>query len=123
MKLLHIAAVIAFLGNITTGILAAIGGGFPILRTGWIAWTLALFGTSGLIFMFLVALLQRQLLALAQADGAGGFDHAAYHRLAQRWEIRGATALVTPVAGLVLMVLKPALVPLVVMRVNADLLQ
>ena len=151
MKLLHIAAVIAFLGNITTGlfwhfhaartrdprllahtmdgiirsdrlftmpgvvviiatgIFAAIGGGLPMLRTGWIAWTLALFGTSGLIFMFLVVPLQRRLLALAQAGVAGRFDYAAYHGLARRWEIWGAAALLTPVAGLVLMVLKPAL--------------
>ena len=151
MKLLHIAAVIAFLGNIltglfwhahaartrdprllaytmdgiirsdrlftvpgvvviiATGVLAAINGGFPILRTGWIAWTLLLFGTSGLIFMFLVAPMQRQLLALARAGSEAGFDYAAYQRLARRWEIWGAAALLTPAAGLVLMVLKPAL--------------
>ena len=151
MKLLHIAAVIAFLGNIltglfwhahaartrdprllaftmdgiirsdrlftvpgvvviiATGVLAAINGGFPILRTGWIAWTLLLFGTSGLIFMFLVAPMQRQLLALARAGSEAGFDCAAYQRLARRWEIWGAAALLTPAAGLVLMVLKPAL--------------
>lgn len=90
-------------------IFAAIGGGFPILRSSWIAWTLALFGASGLIFMFLVAPLQRRLLALAQAGVAGGFDYAAYSGLARRWESWGAAALLAPVAGLVLMVLKPAL--------------
>jgi uncharacterized membrane protein len=150
MKLLHIVAVIAFLGNITTGlfwhlhaartrdprllahtmdgiirsdrlftmpgvvviiatgIITAIGGGFPILRTGWILWTLVLFAISGLTFMFLVAPMQRQLLALAQAGTAGGFDYAGYQRLARRWEAWGTVALLTPTAGLVLMVLKPA---------------
>ena len=151
MKLLHIVAVIAFLGNIATGlfwhlhaartrdprllahtmggiirsdrlftmpgviviiatgIIASIAGGFPILRTGWILWTLVLFAISGLAFMFFVAPMQRQLLALAQAGTAGGFDYAGYHRRARIWEIWGAVALLTPAAGLVLMVLKPAL--------------
>jgi uncharacterized membrane protein len=126
MKLLHVVAVVLFLGNITTGlfwhqhaartrnprllahtvegiirsdrlftmpgviaiivtgIVAAIVGGFPILGTGWIYWTLILFGASGLMFMFAVAPLQRRLLAFAGA-------------------------LLTPAIGLVLMVLKPAL--------------
>lgn len=152
MKLLHIVAVIAFLGNIatglfwhihaartrdprllahtmdgiiksdrlftipgvvviiTTGIIAAIVGGLPLLRTGWIMWTLALFAISGLAFMAFVAPLQRRLLALAQAgSGAGIFDYAGYAVVARRWEIWGAVALLTPAAGLVLMVLKPAL--------------
>ncbi|MDH4260631.1 MAG: DUF2269 domain-containing protein [Gammaproteobacteria bacterium] len=151
IKLLHVVAVVAFLGNIatglfwhvhaartrdprllahtmdgiirsdrlftipgvivivTTGVFGAISGGFPLLRTGWIAWTLVLFAISGLIFMFRVVPLQRQLRALAQAGMAGGFDYADYHRMARRWEIWGAAALLAPVAGLVLMVLKPAL--------------
>jgi len=154
MKLLHVVAVIAFLGNITTGlfwhilaartrdprllahtvdgiiksdrlftipgvvviistgIAMAVAGGFPLLRTGWILWTLVLFGLSGLIFMAFVVPLQRQLLALALAQagsGPGAFDYAGYHRVARRWEIWGGAALLTPAAGLVLMVLKPAL--------------
>ena len=152
MKLLHLVAVIAFLGNITTGlfwhihaartrdprllahtmdgiirsdrlftipgvvviittgIVAAIVGGLPLLRTGWILWTLVLFALSGVIFMGFVAPLQRQLLALAQAgSGAKIFDYAGYALVARRWEVWGAAALLTPAAGLVLMVLKPAL--------------
>ncbi len=152
MKLLHIVAVIAFLGNIATGLFwhihaartrdprllahtvdgiiksdrlftipgvvvivatgvaVAMAGGFPLLRTGWILWTLVLFAISGLLFMVLVAPLQRQLLALAQAGSVkGNFDYAGYASVARRWEIWGAAALLTPAAGLVLMVLKPAL--------------
>jgi uncharacterized membrane protein len=152
MKLLHIVAVIAFLGNIatglfwhihaartrdprllahtmggiirsdrlftipgvvvivTTGIIVAIVGGLPLLRTGWILWTLVLFALSGLMFMGFVAPLQRQLLALAQAgSGVKIFDYTGYAMVARRWEVWGATALLTPAAGLVLMVLKPAL--------------
>jgi uncharacterized membrane protein len=152
IKLLHITAVIVFVGNITTGIFwhahaartrdpkllaytmgaiirsdrlftipgvidiivtgiaAAIYGNFPILRTGWILWTLILFIVSGLIFMIRVAPLQRQLRALAEAAAQSGtFDYARYRALAVRWEVWGAAALLTPLAGLALMVLKPSL--------------
>ncbi|OGA15508.1 MAG: hypothetical protein A3I63_02155 [Betaproteobacteria bacterium RIFCSPLOWO2_02_FULL_66_14] len=152
MKLLHVVAVIAFLGNITTGLFwhahaartrdakllahvmdgiirsdrlftlpgvaaiivtgvaAASYGGFALLRTGWIFWTLLLFAISGGLFMARVAPLQRQLRAHARAASQSGtFDYADYRALALRWEIWGGAALLTPVAGLVLMVLKPAL--------------
>ena len=152
LKLLHIAAVIAFVGNIATGlfwhahaarardakllahtmdgiirsdrlftvpgvvgivvtgIAAAILGNFPILHTGWITWTLVLFTISGVIFMVRVAPLQRQLLAIADAAAkSGAFDYDGYRALALRWELWGALALVTPLAGIVLMVLKPGL--------------
>lgn len=152
VKLLHIAAVVVFLGNITTGLFwhawaartrdptllahtmrgiirsdrlftvpgvvgiiatgvaAALIAGYPLLRTGWIFWTLMLFAASGAIFGSRVAPLQRQLLAMAEDGVASGrFDFARYKALALRWEAWGAAALLTPLAGLVLMVLKPAL--------------
>jgi uncharacterized membrane protein len=146
LKLLHIAAVVAFLGNITTGlfwhrhaartrdpkllgftvdgiirsdrifttpgVVVIVAGGFalalnahfPILGTGWILWALILFSVSGLAFMFRVAPLQRQLRSYAQS---ANFDYAKYHALAVRWERWGLVALLTPLAALVLMVLKP----------------
>ena len=152
MKLVHILAVVLFLGNIitglfwhrhaertrnprllaytmdgiirsdrlftmpgvlviiATGIFAAVQGGIPLLRTGWIAWTLLLFGISGVAFALRVAPLQRELRALADAGASSGsFSFDAYHRLAARWEIWGAVATVTPLAGLALMVLKPSI--------------
>jgi hypothetical protein len=57
-----------------------------------------------------VAPLQRELLALARgATPPAAFDFTGYQRVARRWELWGAVALVTPLAGLVLMVLKPHL--------------
>lgn len=152
IKLLHILAVIAFLGNITTGLFwhaqvarsgdptllanimrgiirsdrlftvpgvigiigsgvaMAIRGGFPILGTGWILWTLMLFLISGVIFTLRVAPLQKRLLHVAEQGIAGkDFDAAHYRALALRWEIWGAASLATPFAALALMVLKPAL--------------
>lgn len=151
LKLFHVVAVIAFLGNITTGLFwhahatrtrdprllaftmdgiirsdrfftvpgvfgiiaagvaTAIVGRLPILGTSWILWTMVLFGISGLAFMLRVAPLQRQLHALAAAASTGSFDYAQYLRIARRWELWGAVALLTPLTGLVLMVLKPNL--------------
>ena len=93
LKLLHVAAVVVFLGNITTGlfwhahaartrdprllahtvdgiirsdrlftipgvvvivvsgVVAAVIGGFSLLRTPWILWSLVLFGVSGLVYV------------------------------------------------------------------------
>ncbi len=152
IKLLHIAAVVMFIGNITTGlfwhrlaartrdprllahtmdgiiqsdrlftipsvvvivitgVLAAIQGHLPLLRTGWIAYTLLLFTVSGVVFAFSVVPLQRQLRDLARAGAASGtFDYTQYHARALRWEYWGAVALLTPLAAMVLMVLKPDL--------------
>jgi len=152
LKLVHIAAVVMFIGNITTGlfwhrhglrtrdprllahtmdgiirsdrlftipavivivitgVMAAIQGHLPLLRTGWIAWTLLLFTVSGLVFAFSVVPLQRQLRDVARAGAASGtFDYAQYHARALRWEYWGAVALLTPLAAMVLMVLKPGL--------------
>jgi len=150
LKLLHIAAVIMFLGNITTGLfwhahaarsrdprllhhamdgiirsdrwftlpgvvlitltgmLAAIRAQLPILGTPWIAWSLALFSLSGVLFVWRVAPLQVQMRTLARVGvQTGEFDHARYHALARRWDLWGLLALLTPLAALVLMVLKP----------------
>ena len=152
LKLVHVVSVIAFLGNITTGlfwhahaarsrepallaftmrgiirsdrlftipgvfgiILSGVGtamlGHLPIMRTGWIWWTLMLFLVSGVVFVIRVAPLQRELLKLAEGGTlSASFDYPRYLGVARRWEMWGAIALVTPVVGLVLMVLKPAL--------------
>jgi uncharacterized membrane protein len=151
LKLLHVAAVILFLGNIVTGLFwhshatrtrdprlvahamdgvirsdriftvpgviliiitgvaTAIVGGYPILRTPWILWSLVLFAVSGFVFVARVVPLQQELRAFAR-DGVEGasFDWDRYQALARRWEWWGALALGAPVVALVLMILKPA---------------
>ena len=152
LKLLHIVAVVLFLGNVTTGLFwkahadrsrdprvvlwgveglirsdrwftipgvvaitlfglaAAITGHYPLLRTGWIFWSLVLFTISGFAFMAKVAPLQGQMAKLARSGvESGTLDWNAYHALSKRWELWGAVALLTPVGALVLMVLKPAI--------------
>ena len=152
LKLLHLLAVVAFVGNIVTGVFwhrhalatrdarliahamdgvirsdrlftmpgvlviiasgvfAAMQGGIPILRTGWILWALVLFGISGAVFMARLGPLQRRMRDFAQAGAAAGnFDLAAYERLSKQWDFWGAVATIAPLGALALMVLKPAI--------------
>jgi len=151
-KLIHVIAVILFLGNIITGLFwkfhadgtrdpkviahafegiiradrwftipgviaivvagvgAAIWGHFPILGTGWIFWSIVLFAISGLAFSFKVSPLQVRIANLASAGmETKQMDWDLYHRLSRSWEFWGLVALLTPVAAVVLMVLKPNL--------------
>jgi len=151
LKIVHVASVAIFLGNITTGLFwhahaartrdprllshamdgiiradriftipgvllivgsgvwMAMEAGLPLLRTGWIRWSLILFSTSGVVFAVRVAPLQVQLRALAQsAATAGHLEWPRYRRLARAWELWGAVALLTPLVALGLMILKPS---------------
>ena len=91
------------------GVGTAMIGKLPILGTGWIWQSIVLFSISGLAFMAQVAPLQRRLRQLAlNAAGGGAWDSAAYRRLSRRWEAWGLLAVVTPLAAVVLMIVKPA---------------
>lgn len=150
LKLVHVAAVIMFLGNIVTGLFwklhadrtrdprviahtfdgiirsdrwftlpgvaliivsgmgAAGVGGLKIFATFWIWTALVLFAISGIAFVARVAPLQVKLRDLARGTSApADFDWATYGRWSRQWEFWGLVALITPVAALVLMVLKP----------------
>jgi len=93
---------------IATGVSLALIAGLPMLRTFWIAWSLALFGISGLAFGIAVGPLQKKLLANARAGLDGNWDEAQYHALSRSWGIWGMVATAAPVAALFLMVIKPA---------------
>jgi uncharacterized membrane protein len=151
-KLLHVLAVVIFLGNIITGVFwkaqadrskeprvmlnmleglirsdqwftipgvvailiggvgSSIIGGYPILGTGWIFWSIVLFTVSGLAFMFGVAPLQKQLAQIVrQGIEVGQFDHKAYEKISRAWDIWGAISLLTPIIVVGLMVFKPTL--------------
>jgi uncharacterized membrane protein len=105
-RLFTMPGVFLILGS---GIWAAIQGGYPMLGTPWILWTIVLFAISGIAFGARVAPLQKRLHALAAAGAqGGGFDLAAYERLSRQWDVWGTVATLTPIAGVALMVLKPA---------------
>jgi uncharacterized membrane protein len=147
-KLIHLAAVIIFMGNIITGlfwkahadrtrdlkfiahtmdgiiradrwftipgvivitaagILAAIQAGLPLLRTGWILYSIIAFTASGIAFAWKVGPLQKEIFALANAAGEAPFDWALYRSKSLRWELWGLFATAMPAIAIVMMVMK-----------------
>ncbi len=105
-RLFTIPGVLLIVG---AGIAGAIVGRIPILGTPWIWWSIILFSVSGVAFVWQVAPLQIRLRAMAREAAAGTqMDWARYRALSLRWELWGLLALLTPLAAVVLMVLKPA---------------
>ena len=92
---------------IVTGVLLAMTLHYPLLRTAWIAWSLILFGVSGVMFQFFVAPLQKKLLANVRAGIDGNWNESEYRRLSRAWQLSGAVATLAPVAVVFLMVMKP----------------
>ena len=92
------------------GVGTAMSGHLPILRTGWILWSIVLFSLSGVAFMTQVAPMQRKMTALMRAGAESGSpDWNAYHAMSRAWALWGAIALLAPLGAMVLMVLKPSL--------------
>ena len=87
------------------GIGLAMHAGYPLLRTGWILWSIILFTISGIVFMAKLVPLQRKLAALASDKENFNWDE--YHKLSKEWDVWGYIALLTPWVATVLMVIKP----------------
>lgn len=145
LKLVHVAGVVLFLGNITVGVFwkafadrtgdlrimgytmdaiiradrvftipgivilliggigAAVVGGYPILRTGWLLWGIGAFILSGIAF----GPLSRAQRAIAAAAHAGSKED--YDRYSRGWTLWGSLALLFPVIAFAVMILKPPL--------------
>lgn len=89
-----------------TGFLAAIQAGLPLLRTGWIFWSIAAFSVSGIVFALRVAPLQKQILALTTSSSDSPFPWDLDRSKSLQWEIWGFVSTVTPIIAVALMVLK-----------------
>ncbi len=94
---------------IITGVWLAHLGNLPLLGTFWIAWSLVLFGISGIVFGWQVGPLQKKLLANVTAGLNGDWDQATYERLSRSWAIWGGIASLAPLLALFLMVMKPVI--------------
>lgn len=93
---------------VLAGIGTAMRGHLPLLRTGWIFWSLVLFTLSGIAFMGWLVPVQKKMHKLMQAGAESGQpDWEGYHKLSRAWTFWGAVALLLPLAAMVLMVLKP----------------
>ena len=87
--------------------MAAIYGHFPILRTGWIFWSIIMFSISGLAFAFKVAPLQNKIYHLIlNKESSTDFNWANFRKVYLEWNIWGLIALLTPLAAFVMMTLK-----------------
>ena len=156
LKAIHLLAVVAFLGNIVTGLFwmkfarktndikiihhtaagiiasdklftipgviiitaggfaAAIYGGLPLLRTGWIFWSIILFTLSGLFFAFKVVPLQVSMRKYLER-GTENKENAlkSFDGILKQWEFWGFMAVITPIISFFMMILKwPLLSPL-----------
>lgn len=87
------------------GIGAALHGGFNLISTGWIFWSIILYIISGAAFMAKVVPIQKMVVALAKDESKFNWDE--YNKLAKQWDIWGSVATITPWIAVILMVLKP----------------
>ncbi|MFI5237513.1 MAG: DUF2269 family protein [Ignavibacteriales bacterium] len=87
------------------GLGGAMHGGFPLVETGWIFWSIILYAFSGATFMFKVSPLQKKIVALAKDES--NFSWEEYQYLAKQWDIWGTFATITPWVAVILMVIKP----------------
>ncbi len=89
------------------GILAAIYGHFPLLRTGWILWSIIMFSLSGLVFAFKLAPLQKSIYHLTLiGETENNFDWKAFDKMLLAWNMWGFISILTPMAAFVMMIFK-----------------
>ena len=88
------------------GVGDALHGGYNLITTAWIFWSLILVIISGAAFMAKVVPIQKKILALAHDEA--GFSWDEYRKLAKQWDIWGSVATIAPYIAVVLMVIKPA---------------
>jgi uncharacterized membrane protein len=147
LKLLHVAGVIIFLGNIiashfwihlamksrdfniikhsiagvmrsdkvftipavivivVAGVLAAFYGNIPILRTGWILWSIILFSCSGVIFSTKLSVVLRKMLELTSHHNREQ-EWNSMEYLYKQWKMWALVAIIMPFTALVMMILK-----------------
>lgn len=91
----------------TAGILTAIYGHYPLLRTGWIFWSIIMFSISGLVFSFKLVPLQKKIYTLTlNKEASAGIDWKNFEKIYFMWDSWGLIALLTPLAAFVMMILK-----------------
>jgi uncharacterized membrane protein len=87
------------------GIGGALHGGFNLLSTGWIFWSIILYVISGAAFMAKVVPIQKKIAALARDEANFSWDD--YYKLAKQWDVWGSIATIAPWIAVILMVIKP----------------
>lgn len=113
----HTMKVIIFLDKIFTvpgvliitiaGVYAAIQANFPLLKTGWIFWSIVMFSLSGIIFGLRVGPLQKKIVSFTiEKDQLSDSDWKVLIKLIKQWDFWGILAIITPLIAFVMMVIK-----------------
>ena len=89
------------------GIGGALHGGFNLISTGWIFWSIILYMISGITFMVKVVPIQKKIYGLASDEN--NFNWEKYKTLSGQWNLWGMVATITPWIAAVLMIWKPNL--------------
>ena len=89
---------------IIIGIGGALHGGFNLIETGWIFWSIILILISSAAFMAKVVPLQKKIFALTNDENKFSWDE--YKKLAKQWSIWGWLATITPWIALIMMVMR-----------------
>ncbi len=87
------------------GIGGALHGGFNLISTGWIFWSIILYVVSGVAFMVKVVPIQKKIVILTKDESV--FSWEAYYKLTKQWDVWGSVATITPWIAVILMVIKP----------------
>ncbi|MFW6088450.1 MAG: DUF2269 family protein [Gemmatimonadota bacterium] len=91
-----------------SGFILAGRAGIPILETPWLAWSLVLFGLTGILFAVGALPLQRRIEQLLEDDAERDEDEDgwwdAYDRLSRRWLALVGTSFILTVGILRLMI-------------------
>jgi len=87
------------------GIGAALHGGYNLIHTGWIFWSILLYIISGAAFMAKVVPIQKRIVALAKDESKFRWDE--YLKMSKQWDFWGSIATLAPWVAVILMVIKP----------------
>lgn len=94
-----VAALIIF------GIGAALHGGYNLITTGWVFWSIILLLISMIAFMARVVPIQKKIIALSEDPKK--FNWEEYKKLSKKWDVWGSIGTLAPYVSVVLMVIKP----------------
>jgi uncharacterized membrane protein len=86
------------------GLMAAMAGNYPIIRTGWIFWSIVMFTVSGIAFMIKVVPLQKKMYQFTINQEV--FNWNEFYKLFKAWDFWGIVALISPIIAFVFMILK-----------------
>jgi len=89
------------------GMGAALHGGFNLISTGWIFWSIILYVVSATVFMIRVVPIQKKIVAIAKDESKFNFNE--YGKLTKQWDVWGSVATITPWIVVILMVIKPSI--------------